>query len=266
MLKLLKIEWMKLKHYRTFWVLSLLYVVSIFGINYIVLYIQHRIYEAKQAKGMAEMILGSPPYSFPYTWQATSYVSSFLLLIPGLLMIISMTNEYSYKTHRQNIIDGWSRRQFISVKIMMALLMALASTILVFLTAIIFGLIDGSSSFTFDHVHYVWYYFLQAFSYICVGLLIAVLVKRGGLSIGIFFLYTLIIEEMLVKVLNRYANYAGRYLPLETTDLLVPFPNIERMSRQITGTPNYTALFILALVYLSAYLLIISRKFETSDL
>ena len=35
MLHLLKIEWLKLKNYRTFWILSILFLISLFGINYI---------------------------------------------------------------------------------------------------------------------------------------------------------------------------------------------------------------------------------------
>src|SRR6266513_1979163 len=104
--RLLHIEWMKLKNYRAFWILLCLYVSTIFGANYIVFRIQQQIYSEKQAKGIASLILGNPPYSFPSVWQATAHVSSYLLFIPGLIMIIAVTNEYSYKTHRQNIIDG----------------------------------------------------------------------------------------------------------------------------------------------------------------
>src|SRR6478752_6941362 len=138
MLKLLKIEWMKLRYYRTFWILTSLYLASIVGINFIVFRVQQRIFEEKQSKGIAEMLIGARPYSFPTVWQMTSYVSSFLLFLPGLLMIIFITNEYSFKTHRQNIIDGWSRNNFISVKIVETLIFAMISTVLVFLTSLIF--------------------------------------------------------------------------------------------------------------------------------
>src|SRR5215207_2039116 len=104
MLQRLGIEWMKLKNYRTFWILSGLYLLSIVGVNYIVFAISQKVFEDKKAKGLVQMAVGLP-YSFPDAWQWTSFVSSFLLFIPGLLMIISITNEFSYKTHRQNIID-----------------------------------------------------------------------------------------------------------------------------------------------------------------
>jgi hypothetical protein len=265
MLQRLSIEWMKLKNYRTFWILGILYLVSIFGANYIGYRIQQSIYEAKQSKGMAEMIIGNPPFAFPNVWHMTSYISSFLLFLPGLLMIISMTNEYSYKTHRQNVIDGWSRREFISTKLVMAIIAAVASTIMVTLTALFFGLIQGEP-FSTEKTVYLFYFFIQALSYTLVGLLFAVLFKRGGLAIGVFFLYALVLENILAGLMNRYMDFSGRYLPLESTDSLVPLPIFEQVQRQIIKAPNYTALLIVAIVYIGCYFFFISRKFETDDL
>jgi ABC-2 type transport system permease protein len=266
MLQKLSIEWMKLKNYRTFWILGILYLVSIFGINYIVYRIQQNIYADKQAKGMAEMIIGSPPYAFPNVWQMTSYVSSFLLFLPGLLMIISVTNEYSFKTHRQNIIDGWSRREFITLKLFMAVIAAAASTLMVFFTATIFGFIEGGESFSLEKTVYLFYFFIQALSYTLVALLFSVLFKRGGLAIGIFFLYAVVLENLLAGLLNRYANYSGRYLPLESTDNLIPLPLFQQVQKQLIRTPNFTALLIVAIVYIAAYFYFITRKFKTDDL
>ena len=42
MLHLLKIEWLKIKNYRAFWIFSVLYLVSIFIITYISWYIEQR--------------------------------------------------------------------------------------------------------------------------------------------------------------------------------------------------------------------------------
>jgi ABC-2 type transport system permease protein len=264
--KLLAIEWMKVKNYRAFWILLCLYVATIFGTNYIAFRIKESIYQSQQAKGLAEMVFGNP-YSFPSVWQTTAHISSFLLFIPGLIMIITITNEYSFKTHRQNIIDGWTRRQFIVAKIMMAALLSLLSTAVVFLSAAVFGFMEGNSSFSFDGFSYIWLYLLQAMSYIMVAVLMAVLFKRGGLAIGVFFSYALVLEQILVMVLNKYFHFAGRYMPLETTDMLVPFPRIQQiMSKIISTPPNYTALFVMALIYLASYLFFSVKKFTTDDL
>lgn len=265
MLSLLRIEWMKLKNYRTFWILSVLYLVSIFGVNYITYRIQQAIFQEKEAKGIAQAVIGNPPYSFPSTWQVTSYFSSFLLFVPGLLMIILMTNEYSFKTHRQNIIDGWSRRQFISVKIFLAIIGAVISTLVVFITAIGFGLAH-EEPFSAENMIYIFYFFIQALSYSMVALLFALLFKRGGLAIGIFFLYALVLENVLAGLMNRYMNYSGRYLPLETTDNLIPFPLFRNIQNRIIPPPDYTVLLIVSIVYLAAYFYLAVRKFETDDL
>lgn len=265
MTPLLKIEWLKLKNYRTFWILSSLYLISIYGINYIVYRIQENIYSAKEAKGMAELVIGARPYSFPLVWQMTSYVSSFLLFLPGLLMIISITNEYSYKTHRQNIIDGWSRRNFITVKLILAVILAFVSTVMVFITAMSFGFAAGSS-FDIENIHYLGYFFIQTLSYSMVAVLLSILFKRGALAIGVYFLYSLVLENLIAKPISHYFNDAGRFFPLESTDVLIPLPVFENVQRQVSDPPNATLFLIVALVYLGLYTLLAIRKFETDDL
>jgi ABC-type transport system involved in multi-copper enzyme maturation permease subunit len=265
MLKLLKIEWMKLRYYRTFWILTSLYLASIVGINFIVFKVQQRIFEEKQSKGIAEMIIGQRPYSFPTAWQMTSYVSSYLLFLPGLLMIIFITNEFSYKTHRQNIIDGWSRNEFISVKIVLAVILSILSTLMVAITALIFGF-QLDNAFSFDKFQYVGYFFIQAVSYSLASALIAVLVRRGGLAIGIYFLYVVVLENVLKIVMNHYLNDTGRFLPLQSTDELIPVPLFESLQRKIITPPDYPALLTAAAIYLVLYLVILNRKFLKTDL
>ncbi|MDF2187646.1 ABC transporter permease [Paraflavitalea sp. CAU 1676] len=266
MRQLLAIEWMKLKSYRTFWILSGLYLFSILGLNLIAFRVQQSIYEAKEAQGMAEMVLGSTPYSFPTTWQMTSFMSSFLLFIPGLIMVIQLTNEFSYRTHRQNIIDGWNRREFITVKIMLAMIMSAISTLMVIVTATIFGFADGNRSFSVENFQYIPYAFLQAFSYSMVALLIAVLVKRGGLAIGIYFMYSVIIEDVVKLLLNMHGGSAGRYLPLQSSDELIRLPLLQNAQDKFWAPANPVIMLIVALTYLAAYIFFVIRKFETDDL
>jgi hypothetical protein len=263
MLQLLKVEWMKVKNYRTFWVLSGLYLISIFGVNYIV----HQIQDARPKKNdMANMLLGTPPFQFPEVWQSVSYVSSFLLFIPGLLMIISFTNEFSFKTHRQNIIDGWSRQQFIAVKMVLTLILALVSTLAVFLTAFGFGLYEGAHEISFDKVEYIGYFFVQALSYSAVALLFSLLFKRAAIAVGVYFLYAFILENMLAGLLNRYVNNSGRYLPLESTDNLIPFPFLRNVVKQFTTETNAMVLLAVSAAYLIIYYFFSMKKFQRDDL
>jgi len=265
MIELLKIEWMKLRNYRTFWILFILYLVSIVGINYIAFRIQENVYEQKATKGAAEMIVGARPYAYPLVWQMTAYMSSFLLFVPGLMMIIFITNEYSFKTHRQNIIDGWSRSNFISVKLFEALLFAIVSTIMVFVTSIIFGSFQDKA-FTWENVHYISYFFLQALSYGLFAVLFAILFRRGGLAIGVFFLYAVVLENLLAGILNKYADNIGRYLPLESADNLIPLPVFKQVQKQLIQPQNVPALLVAVAIYLVMYAAISRRKFVKDDL
>ncbi len=266
MLNLLRIEWLKIKGYKTFWILTTLFLVSIVGVNYFV-------FNIKQAtagtNAQANALIGSP-FSFPNVWHTVTYLSSFLLFIPGLMLITSITNEYTYKTHRQNIIDGWSRLQFIHVKIAMVVIISLLSTLFVFLTACLYGSISGSS-FSFEKVEFIGYYFIQAFSYSMMALLLGVFIKRSGLSIGIFFLYAFIIENFLGAALNhmggsmKSANGLGDYLPLNTTDNLIPFPFFRNLV-QFGTQPSFYLLLAISAVYLAVYYILSVRKFKTQDL
>jgi len=262
MLHLLKIEWLKVKNYRTFWVLLALFLISIYGINYIAYLIQENTYK-KQPE--LSMIIGNPPFQFPDVWQTVSYMSSFLLFIPGLLMIIFFSNEFTFKTHRQNVIDGLSRTEFIVTKMLDVIILALGSTIAVLLTAFFYGL-NETGSFSIEKFENIGYFFIQALSYTSVALLFSVLFKRAAIAIGIFFLYVVVLENMLAGLLNRYANGIGHYLPLESTDNLIPFPFLRKVVDQFSDRPDISFLLIASAVYLCAYYFICKRKFETDDL
>jgi ABC-2 type transport system permease protein len=262
MLRLLKVEWMKVRHYRTFWVLSILYLVSVFGVNYI----GYQFWDSRPRNtNIPTGVIGNP-FDFPDVWHLVSFTTSFLMFMPGLLMIISFTNEYSFKTHRQNIIDGWSRQDFILVKMALTFILALVASIAVFLTAIGFGLYENAASFTFEKVEYVGYFFIQALSYCSAALVFSLLFKRSGITIGVYFLYTVILENMLAGFLNRYADNIGRYLPLETTDNLIRLPVFKVIINQIMAPYNTVALLMMSVVYLALYYVISFKKFQADDL
>lgn len=270
---LLQIEWLKLRRYRAFLIMTIFFVVGVFAINYIAFLVNK---EIVTSSGPASLISFSP-YHFPNTWQTTSYLTGFILLVPALLLIMLTTNEYTYKTHRQNIIDGLSRQQFISVKIMLALIFAIVSTILVFITALLFGFGSGSS-FTFTGVEFVGYFFLKALTYNLIGLLIAVLIKRTGFATGLYFIYmggenfvAKFLDVWSIKIKTMYGNDVGSmgdYLPMNAADGLLTFPKntITDMSKSIFPTDYTWIIFSLAILYLVVFYWWTRRKFITTDL
>ncbi len=274
MIQLLKIEWLKLKNYTAFKVLLLFFTLGIFISNYVVYLVQKNI----TAEPGAEMLVGSfNPYSFTSTWQTTSYATGCLLILPAMIMLIIVTNEYTFKTNRQNIIDGWSRKEFISVKLVLAILIALFTTLLVLITAYSFGLASGTpfSSNSFSHVGY---FLLKAITYNIFAVLIAVLVKKTGFAIGLFFIY-LTAENFLSQFLDIASNKfkassghdlgsVGDYLPLNAADGLLTFPDNPLKSIAANTLPtNYTWLVLgLAVGYVILFMLWSRYKYSKADL
>src|SRR5215469_2405622 len=105
MFKTLLVEWLKLRRYRTFWILMAMTLLSIPGLTYLLFDLMKNSFP----KGAGKAILGSP-FAFPDVWQTVSWNSTLLFILPAILLITLTTNEFTYKTHRQNIIDGWSRQ------------------------------------------------------------------------------------------------------------------------------------------------------------
>src|SRR6187431_330058 len=118
MFSLLKTEWLKIRNYPAFWLLIGLCLLSYPGINYIFLKAFESIVKKENAAGKMISVLLGKPFSFPEVWHTSAYLISVFVFIPSVLIIMLITNEYTYKTNRQNIIDGWSRRDFMFAKLL----------------------------------------------------------------------------------------------------------------------------------------------------
>jgi hypothetical protein len=268
MLSALKIEWMKVKNYRTFWILLGITLVSIPGINYMM----YNILDNKFPRGKngRNPIFGSP-FAFPDVWNTVTWNASLLFIIPALLIITLTTNEYSFKTHRQNVIDGWSRQLFIGVKLVEILLFSILCTLVIVLTVLGFGLIAnklGPGVTIEQGSRMALFYFVEMISYSMIALLLSTLIRRSGLTIGVFFIYMLAEQIFVLFLRNRYHMKWVDYMPEEVTDMLLPFPYAKTLFQNNAAEwdqhiPIYLAVSAL---YLLLYCVFTSRRFVKVDL
>lgn len=262
MLRLLHIEWLKIKNYNTFKVLAILYFISILAISYIGYRINLSANEA--SNNMAGSLIGNP-FSYPGIWNTSAFLASFLFFIPGLFIINLMSNEYNFKTHRQNVIDGLSRMEFIHVKVALCFLTAFFATIGVFLSTIIVGALS-KSSFTFTGIEYLLFFFIQTFSYTLFALMLTMFIRRSGLALGLYFLYALILENLIVGAVNYKGAPIGHFFPLESTDKLIPFPFAKDKVALLLKVPPTYALLIASGIYLFIYYRVSTKRYSTVDL
>ena len=266
-LNTLRIEWLKLKYYKTFWILLAVIAVCIPAFNYVI----YDLTDNSFPKINGQNILGNP-FSFPNVWSTVPYNAGILIFIPAILIITLFTNEYSFRTHRQNVIDGWSRRRFIIIKIAEIFLLSLFVTGIVVLTCLYFGLLTRKSmqsSAGWEQYRFILFFFVEMLDYSLVAVLVAMLIKRAGLAMGIFFLY-MIIEQFVVSLgRNKYKVNWVDYLPEEVSDRLIPQP----FARRILSPGNnalwekHILLYLsIAVLYIIIYIFFISWRFRKSDL
>lgn len=268
MLSALKIEWMKVKNYRTFWILLGITLVSIPGINYMFYDIMDNSFP--KGRNGQNGLLGSP-FAFPDVWNTVTWNASLLFIIPALLIITVTTNEFTFKTHRQNVIDGWSRQLFISVKLVEILLLSILCTLVIVLTGLGFGLLAnklGPGVTITQGSRMVFFYFVEILSYSMIAFFISILIRRSGLSIGVFFIYMLA-EQIVVGIFrNKYHMKWENYLPQEVTDMLLPVPYAKAVfQRNATEWNNHIPIYLaVAALYLILYCVFTSRRFVKVDL
>ncbi len=274
MLQLLKIEWMKMKRYNAFILISIFFIIGLFGSNYIVYAFKKHVVDGSDPTGI---IASRSIFSFPTVWQTVSYFGGITLILPALLLLILVTNEYAFRTNRQNIIDGISRQSFIQVKLMLTLIIAVISTAITVLVAILFGKLVGGD-FSFEGFDSIGYFFIKALTYNVFAIYMAVLIRKTGLTVALFFIYTVfenglsVFLYVMVGIIKKKHDLdltnIGNYLPMNASDGLLnsPFDSLRKMAEKGLPAENYHLEFGLSVFYLALFCLLSVRKVSKSDL
>ena len=179
MSRLLTLEWLKLRHYRPFWILLILYFVVLGLVSCsVMLFFKYLASQGVQFEGIDPTMI--PFYDFADIWQNLTYLASFFKIFLGFMVVISITNEYDYKTIRQNIIDGLTQWEFVSTKLLVILALSVVNTLFIFLAGLIMGWIyspvQGVGA-VFGHAEFLLAYFLDVLTFLVFALLVGMLIK-----------------------------------------------------------------------------------------
>ena len=228
MIKLLRIELRKIAPNRTFWILLGLYIVVLGAVLISFQSFIDTITSQAGAKSPVP-IPNLSIYTFPAIWHNLTFISGYFKIVLGILILIMITNEYSFKTIRQNVISGLSRLDFLKAKILLVALISIFSTLFVFILGLILGLINSSVvgfEEIFSKTVFLFALCLETFSYLCFALMVGILVKRSGIAIGILMLYSFVAEP----IINYYLPYdIDDYMPLKAIRSLIDIPNTSLM-------------------------------------
>lgn len=255
MIKLIKIDFKKIRGSKVFWILTGLYALLIilffFGVQGFLDDI------AEEANKQSPIPLpGMSAYSLPDIWHNLVYIAGYFKMFLGVVVIILITSEYSYKTIRQNVISGLSRWDFLVSKLLTVAIISLFATLLVFIIGTILGLIHSdevSLGIFFGKTEFLLAYFLEMFAFLSLAFLIGMLVKRSGFAIGLLLLYFYILEPVARYYLP---DYIGDYMPKYIIGTMIDIPNTAIMSLFGVSFQDYISLLDVGLVLVYTVLFI----------
>jgi ABC-type transport system involved in multi-copper enzyme maturation permease subunit len=264
--RLFRIELIKIKSNASFWVLTSLHI----GIILLVILSGKVFLKSFSLNGesISNMVDPSniPLYQFPDIWHNITYVAAYLKFILAIYMIISITSEISYNTLRQNIMNGLSRTDFIISKLFLVVLLSLGSALFLFFSGLIIGLISTPEFHIHNIIKYSGFipaYFLLLTAYLIFALLIGLLIKRTGLAMGLLFLYTIIIEPIIVFRIKT--DWIKGLFPLKSINNLIHMPFGKYLLREVQ---DYVAMkdIVIVLLYTAIFIYCIYLLLKNRDL
>lgn len=274
MIRAFQLEWLKLRNYRVFWVLMSMYLLALavttsFGMFFL-----------EWVKSVGGNLDGLDPtmlpiFDFPDIWQNTTYLASFLKLLLGFIVIISVNNDLTYNTLRQNVIDGISKREFILSKVALIIFLALISAVFLFVAGLINGSIYSNvngMAYMFDELEFIAAYFYEIVVFCSLAFLIALMIKKSGFAIISLFLYTVMFEPILAATLEYTPYFDGTiwqalapFLPINALNDLIQMPFKKYIFQEIVDDIPISAILI-STGWLTIYITAIYYRLTQKDL
>lgn len=226
MLRLLNIEFQKLKYNKAAKVITITYFVLI---TFIALIASIEFNFA----GVKFRIADQGIFNFPYIWHFNTFIGALAKLFLAIVIVSMMANEYSHRTLKQNLIDGLSKKEFIGSKFLTVLVFSLISTLFLFVVSMILGLSFSDYnelSIIFSDLEYIIAYFVKLLGFFAFCMFLGVFVKRSAFALGFLFIWW-IIENIIYAVLKfkvfkgtNIADNIVQFFPLESMDNLITEP------------------------------------------
>ena len=226
MLRLLNIEYHKLRYSKSSKILTTTYFILITFIA-LIASIEFRF------GGVQFRVADQGIFNFPYIWHFNSYIAALLKLFLAIVIVSMVSNEYSNRTIKQNLIDGLSKKEFIFSKFLTVVSFALFSTIFLFVVSLILGLSFSDyteASIIFSDMEYLLAYFVKLTGFFAFCMFLGMLVKRSAFALGFLFVWWIlesiargVMEYKIFRDSNIAENIA-QFFPLESMALLVKEP------------------------------------------
>lgn len=246
MIKLLKLEYYKNLNYRPFKIFTILYFAILVALLFIGL-IDFDLF------GGTVNLKEQGIYNFPEIWNFTTWIVALLKIFLGLIIVFSISQEFSNRMFKQNTIDGLSRTEFISSKLLTISVFTIVSTVIVFGITLFLGYQYSDtteSAKVFKEIFFIGNYFVKLFTFFCFLMFLSVLLRK---SVFVFLaLFVFWIGESILSAVEVFTKVRGlqgeqrnqilqndffitHLLPLESMSSLIPNPMMRLNMAKMMG-------------------------------
>lgn len=214
MKQLLSLEYIKLKKFHALKFILLGYMIAVpswmFFMNYFF----------QLEPKMKVIFTQEDPMTFPHLWSFITYSASFFNVLLAVIVVTITTNDFQYKTMRQNIIDGLNKRDVIFGKFILVFALSAIATTYTFLSGLLIGSVNSTPADWYQNVHLIPLYALQTLGYFSFAFLFAIIVKRPAIAIITFIVY-FPVETIIGQIISRDLY---QFFPLKVFADLTPIP------------------------------------------
>ncbi|MFY0672379.1 MAG: ABC transporter permease [Bacteroidia bacterium] len=226
MIRLIKIEFLKLKAYKPFWILTILYAAIIIGLG---LWAPSFLdwWSDKGASFSGILPNTMPIFEYDDVWQNLTFLGRFFMPLLAFLIITIVNNEFTFNTQKQNIIDGMSRLEWFGSKLIFLLIIVVFATFLHFIVGLYLGANYSSvqgAEYVFKNIAFIPAYALQALSFLSLAMLIVILIKKSILSFGVLLLLYWPGEQLIRFFLPDATESIHFLFPIKSMMNLIPNP------------------------------------------
>ncbi|MEJ5052051.1 ABC transporter permease subunit [Chryseobacterium culicis] len=246
MIKLLKLEYYKNLNYKPFKVFTILYFAILVALLFIGL-VDFDIF------GGTINLKEQGIYNFPEIWNFTTWIVALLKIFLGLIIVFSISQEFSNRMFKQNTIDGLSRKEFITSKLLTISIFTIVSTAIVLGLTIFLGYQYSNtteSTKVFAEIFFIGNYLVKLFTFFCFLMFLSILLRK---SVFVFLaLFVFWIGEGILTAVETYSKVAGmqgaqrnevlqndffitHLLPLESMSNLIPNPMMRLNMAKMMG-------------------------------
>lgn len=248
--------------------------------------------------GISALIVGERYYTglrhpeqafrFPDAWSGVlGSIGPLPAIFGAVALILLITSEFTWKTARQNVIDGLSKDEFFVAKLLLhplvgACFLGLLLALVVVLAALgtDFSALSTSVIRPVDLAH-LGGVVVTTLGYTSLAFLAAFLARSSGPAMGLFFLYIAFVEQLLGGLMSRLgetATKAAEYLPRQVFDALVSRRQFDleaqreaveaamKAGREIPTWHPTSTLLLIASAWIMAFLALAYWSYRRRDL